>query len=374
MSREFACQWTDGPSDEQQHQSVVMEVSGLAKRFGTTPVVDGVSFAVHRGESFALLGPSGCGKTTTLRIIAGLEDPDVGNVRLDGRSVTTLLPHQRDIGFVFQDFALFPHLSVYENVAFGLRLRGLSKQEITQRVVDVLEMIHLPMGKFANRLPGQLSGGQRQRVAIARTLVTDPKVILFDEPLAALDRHLRDHMLVELKELQRRNQLSAIYVTHDQEAALMLADTVAVMIAGRIEQIGAPYEMYQRPVSRSVAEFLGEMNFIAMNVVSNSGAGTELRSADLTLRAGPSEFAVGASVSAGIRPGDLALRHHPPAVNALSAKVTATYFVGTAFIARLETVGGLNLTARIAEPGQAPSIGEDLWLSIDPSRIAVLGR
>src|SRR6266550_4396648 len=237
-----------------------VEVKDVTKRFGKMTAVDSVSLAVARGEFLTLLGPSGCGKTTLLRMVAGFESPDAGRVILNGSDVTELSPHQRDVTTVFQNYALFPHLNVFDNVAFGLERRRAGRDEIKRRVADALEMVRL--NGLDERMTRELSGGQQQRVALARSLVLEPKVLLLDEPLAALDLKLRKQMQLELKGLQRRLGISFIYVTHDQEEALTMSDTIVVMNAGRIEQIGRAEEIYERPVTEFVAGFIGVSNTI----------------------------------------------------------------------------------------------------------------
>ena len=234
----------------------VLELRSVSKQFPTHKAVDEVSFAVRRGEFFSLLGPSGCGKTTTLRLVAGFEQPTEGEIVLEGRRLTGEAPYERNVSTVFQNYALFPHLTVRENVAFGLRRRGAGG--IGQKVEDVLGLVQLS-GK-EERKPAELSGGERQRVALARSLVLEPAVLLLDEPLSALDPNLRKHMRAELKALQRRTGVTFLFITHDQEEALSLSDRIAVMQKGRIEQLGTPEDVYLRPATRFVAGFLGGMN------------------------------------------------------------------------------------------------------------------
>jgi spermidine/putrescine transport system ATP-binding protein len=239
----------------------VLELRALTKHFPTHRAVNGVSFAVAHGEFFSLLGPSGCGKTTTLRLIAGFEEPTSGQLLLGGNSVEGLPAYQRDVSTVFQNYALFPHLTVAQNVAFGLERRGtLGKKEIADKIAQALDLVYLS-GK-ESRLPNQISGGERQRVALARSLVLEPKVLLLDEPLSALDAKLRKEMRQELKNLQRRTGIAFLFVTHDQEEALSLSDRVAIMHRGSLEQLGTPQEVYRSPKTRFVAEFLGNVNWL----------------------------------------------------------------------------------------------------------------
>ncbi len=239
----------------------VLEVRELSKHFATHRAVNGVSFSLAHGEFFSLVGPSGCGKTTTLRLIAGFEEPTSGELILDGQNMESLPAYRRDVSTVFQNYALFPHLTVAKNVAFGLERRGgMSRAAIVEKVAGALGLVHLT-GK-EDRLPNQISGGERQRVALARSLVLEPKVLLLDEPLSALDAKLRKEMRQELKALQRRTGIAFLFVTHDQEEALSLSDRVAVMNAGHLEQLGPPREVYRNPKTRFVAEFLGNVNWL----------------------------------------------------------------------------------------------------------------
>ncbi len=239
--------------------SEFLEFENVSKSFGAIRAVDGVSFSVKRGEFFSLLGPSGCGKTTLLRIVAGFEQPDAGRVRLDGQDLTDLPPHQRPVNTVFQSYALFPHLSVRENIAFGLRVAGRPRREIREEVDKMLRLIR--MEDQAHKKPAQISGGQKQRVAVARALINRPRVLLLDEPLAALDLKLRQHMLLELDLIHDEVGITFLYVTHDQTEAMSVSDRIAVMNGGRVEQIGTPTEVYEAPRSSFVAAFIGDTNF-----------------------------------------------------------------------------------------------------------------
>jgi putative spermidine/putrescine transport system ATP-binding protein/spermidine/putrescine transport system ATP-binding protein len=272
----------------------------LTKLFGATRAVDRVSLAMEPGSIVALLGPSGCGKTTTLRMIAGLLQPDAGDITIDGRSITRVPVHRRNVGMLFQNYALFPHMTVAENIGFGLETRRVKRSEAAARIKGVLQLVQLT--GFEDRMPMQLSGGQQQRVALARALVVEPAVLLLDEPLGALDKSLRQSMQVELRDLQRRLGITTVLVTHDQEEALTMADRIAIMRDGYVEQSGAPSEVYQRPVSRFIASFLGVANFFhgkvdcsdngTMRVVVPGGPAISVRSSR----------PVGASVTVALRP------------------------------------------------------------------------
>jgi ABC-type Fe3+/spermidine/putrescine transport system ATPase subunit len=237
-----------------------LALKGLRKRYGDREVVCGVDLPIARGELVCLLGPSGCGKTTTLNLVAGFAEPDAGSIVVDGEAVERLPPHRRNMGMVFQNYALFPHLSAFENIAFGLRLRKLGADEIERKVHSALALTHLE--GFERSLPRQLSGGQQQRVALARALVIEPTVLLLDEPFSNLDAKLRRTMRDEVREIQRRTGITTIFVTHDQEEALAISDRVAVMSGGAIEDVGTPFAIYHRPRSRFVASFVGDLNEI----------------------------------------------------------------------------------------------------------------
>ena len=272
----------------------------LTKLFGATRAVDRVTLAIEPGSIVALLGPSGCGKTTTLRMIAGLLQPDAGEILVDGRAITRVPVHRRNIGMLFQNYALFPHMTVAENISFGLETRNVRRQAAAARIAEALQLVQLE--GFEHRMPAQLSGGQQQRVALARALVVEPAVLLLDEPLGALDKSLRQSMQVELRDLQRRLGITTVMVTHDQDEALTMADRIAIMRDGYIEQSGTPAEVYQRPVSRFIASFLGASNFFRGRVErADNGA------ICVAVPGGPaisvrSSRPIGASVTVALRP------------------------------------------------------------------------
>jgi spermidine/putrescine transport system ATP-binding protein len=249
------------------HQ-IIVECHQLAKYFHSRCVLREINLAVRNGEFLTLLGPSGCGKTTLLRLIAGFGRPSEGTIHINGQDVTDLSPHQRPVGMVFQSYALFPHMTVYENIAFGLRCKHVPKKEINERVTEMLESVKL--GEFARRKPSQLSGGQQQRVAIARAVVNKPLVLLLDEPLSSLDYRLRKLMQIELKQLQNQLNITFIFVTHDQEEALSMSDRIVVMHEGVMKQIGTPLEIYQKPQNLEVAKFIGELNLFDADIVTAS--------------------------------------------------------------------------------------------------------
>ncbi len=279
----------------------------VSKRFGDVVAVDGISLAFQRGRFVALLGPSGCGKTTTLRLIGGFEEPSSGRVYIGERDVTALPPFRRAVNTVFQSYALFPHMTIFDNVAFGLRQRGSRDAEVRRQVGEMLELVRL--SGLERRRPHQLSGGQAQRVALARALVNYPVVLLLDEPLGALDMKLRRQMQLELKRIQAEVDITFVHVTHDQEEAMTMADRIAVMDRGRIEQVGAPDELYERPRTAFVASFLGVSNFVEARVESRGGALAALRLADGSAIRAPSSGLDGADgrVRIGVRPEKMRL-------------------------------------------------------------------
>jgi iron(III) transport system ATP-binding protein len=297
----------------------------FTQRGASINAVDGVSLSIEQSEFITLLGPSGCGKTTTLRLIAGFETPTSGRVILDGKDITHQPPNKRDMAMVFQSYALFPHMSVFENIAYGLHIRKLSRAEIKEKVERALDMVG--MGKMGDRRPNQLSGGQQQRVALARALVMEPRVLLFDEPLSNLDAKLRVQMRAEIHALQRRLNITSVYVTHDQVEAMAMSDRIVVMNAGRIEQIGNPKEIYRHPVSRFVAGFIGRANFVetcAEDVRGNNVTVSLLgRTITLPMQSAPK---TGDKLTAVMRPEGLELR----ADSALrQAHITQAMYLGS---------------------------------------------
>jgi putative spermidine/putrescine transport system ATP-binding protein len=284
--------------------SAYLTMQGVAKAFRNTTVIDGLNFSIERSEFVSLLGPSGCGKTTMLRMIAGLLQADRGAILLDGTDITRIPPHRRDVGVVFQNYALFPHLTVAENVAFGLEARKVSRAEIRQQVPAALELVR--MSEFAQRPVTALSGGQQQRVAVARALAVKPKLLLLDEPLSALDRKLRETMQIELRRILRAQGITAIFVTHDQDEALVMSDRIAVMNAGRIEQIGRPAQIYEQPASAFVLEFVGLSSRLSGTVSATDGTTITVDSAAGPLRA-HAGFTRGARVMLAVRPEHITL-------------------------------------------------------------------
>jgi iron(III) transport system ATP-binding protein len=338
-----------------------VEIRGLDKRFGSEAAVRGFDLSVRQGEFVTLLGPSGCGKTTTLRCIAGLENPDGGEIAIGGRTVASqpralfLPPEQRNIGMVFQSYAVWPHMTVFDNVAYGLRVRRAGRAEVQRRTREVLERVGL--AHLADRYATRLSGGQRQRVALARAIVYQPEVVLFDEPLSNLDAKLREQLRDELARLQREVGITSIYVTHDQTEALVMSDRIVVMDKGVIQQIGDPHTLYARPANAFVANFLGVANLLEARLIARDGELCELEvvpgkdCAPLYLRAGGLNGAqVGQRIILSIRPEDISLHLQPPDpagnVNVMEARIVDTVYLGNFLDCRLR-VGDCELGVQI---------------------------
>ena len=347
---------------------VDVRLERVTKRFDDVKAVDDLSLEVEQGRFFALLGPSGCGKTTTLRMIGGFEEPSAGAIYLGDRAVTGLPPYKRDVNTVFQSYALFPHLTLFENVAFGLRRKGKARKLIGSRVEEMLDLVGLSgLGK---RKPGQISGGQQQRVALARALVCNPRVLLLDEPLGALDLKLRKQMQLFLKGLQHDVGITFIHVTHDQEEAMTMADSIAVMNHGRIEQLGAPDELYERPSTTFVAGFLGVSNLLHGTVDGHdtvrldAGGAVRVPAADLSGRSG--------RVAVGVRPEKIRLG--PEEVNRLDGRVSERAYLGVATQYVVETPhGSIQVYAQNIRPGaEGAEPGEPVTLSFSPEAVFVL--
>ncbi|MFM1655104.1 ABC transporter ATP-binding protein [Brevibacillus sp. B_LB10_24] len=355
----------------------MVELKQITKQYDQNTVVEQLSLEIQQGEFMTLLGPSGCGKTTTLRMIAGFEPPTSGEILLDGEIVQHRPAYQRNLNTVFQNYALFPHLTTFENVAFGLRLKKIAKGEIEKRVRDALKLVQLE--EFSGRKPDQLSGGQKQRVAIARALVNNPKVLLLDEPLGALDLKLRKQMQVELKHLQQQLGITFIFVTHDQEEALTMSDRIAVMNSGKLEQVGTPTDVYDRPVSRFVAEFIGETNLLTGTVKEVGQSRLVIESDGRSLIA-PAGIAVRKlqDVTVAIRPEKALLSLKPPAaadsgVNQLPVKLVERIYTGVTTKTVVATPSGKQLVAHEKTDQLLPvSAGDDLFVTWNPAHSVVL--
>ncbi|PAQ03145.1 ABC transporter ATP-binding protein [Mesorhizobium mediterraneum] len=345
-----------------------VSIERLTKTFGTARAVDGISIRIADGEFISLLGPSGCGKTTTLKMIAGFEEASEGAIRFDGKDVVNVPAEKRDIGMVFQNYALFPHMTVDQNLAFGLEMRKIAKPEMRSRIAKVLDMVQL--GGYSERFPNQLSGGQQQRVALARALVIEPKILLLDEPLANLDAKLREEMRVFIRDLQRRVGITTVYVTHDQAEAMTMSDRVVVMFGGRIAQIGAPSDIYERPENLEIAQFVGQVNLIKGTIIGAAEAGKRRVASVFGEVAVDSreDYAPGTAVTLSLRPEAIELR--PEGQGGAAGKVTARYYSGSIIDYRVALDSGETLhvqtfpNIRIAEGDRvsvhAPADG--FWL------------
>jgi putative spermidine/putrescine transport system ATP-binding protein len=353
-----------------------LELTAIQKRFGETTAVQDFNLTVDRGEFVSFLGPSGCGKTTTLRMIAGFEQPTSGTIVINGEDVTYRAPNRRNVGMVFQSYALFPNMSVADNIAFGLKVRKRPKDQIQKRVGELLDLINLPdKGK---RYPYQLSGGQQQRVALARALAFEPQVLLLDEPLSALDAKIRVALRHEIRQIQRQLGITTVYVTHDQEEALSLSDRVVVMSEGRMEQVGTPFEVYNFPSTAFVASFVGTLNVLP-GLVADAARG-ELTIAGQSVRLGQTfEGRAGREVRIAVRPEMISLGAGADGENRLSGKVIDVSFLGSIVRMRIGLANGADLDGPVVvldefnEPTlKLPQLGETVTVSFPPDGPLVL--
>lgn len=345
-------------------ENVLLRLSGLEKSFDGNPILRGISLDVRQGEFVTLLGPSGCGKTTTLRIIAGLLEPDAGTVMLDGKEITHLAPEKRDVNTVFQNYALFPHMNVEKNISYGLRIKGVKRPEWQKRVEEMLKLVQLE--GYEKRMPAQLSGGQRQRVAIARAVVLNPRLLLLDEPLGALDLKLRQQMQQELKDIQKRLGIAFVYITHDQEEALNMSDRIAIMREGRFEQIGSPEEIYERPQTRFAAGFIGQTNLLEMQVVSVDERGLMLEYAGTKIGARKPDFEVkpGDTVALSLRTERIGFARTPTAECVLPGVLKSRHYAGGSMRAMIQLDSGRDVLVLCQSSERAQGeIGERVFLS-----------
>jgi putative spermidine/putrescine transport system ATP-binding protein len=345
-----------------------LQINGLQKDFSGVRVVKDFDLAVERGEFVSFLGPSGCGKTTVLRMVAGFEQPSAGSITIGGKDVTRLRPNQRDIGMVFQAYALFPNLTVAQNIGFGLRVRRMPKAELDARVAEMLALIKLE--EFGARYPYQLSGGQQQRVALARALAVKPQVLLLDEPLSALDAKVRVSLRDEIRQIQKELGITTIFVTHDQEEALSISDRIVVMNAGRADQIGSPFEIYNRPTTRFVASFVGTLNVLDATVV-DAGSGR--------LRVGDREVALGRPVdgagtlSVALRPEAVSLRADPARNQSLEGVIRDVSFLGSVIRVKVAVGDGVISLDTFNNPSvRPPTAGDAATIHFAPSDLLVL--
>ena len=356
-----------GPAD------AIVHLDDITKRFGKTVAVETLNLTIARGEFVTFLGPSGCGKSTTLRMIGGFERPDKGRIILDGQDVTRLAPNRRPVNMVFQDYALFPHMTVAKNMAFGLELQGRTKAETEARVSELLGFLQLEA--LRERMPDQLSGGQRQRVALARSLAPAPKLLLLDEPLGALDAKLRGQLQVELKDIQRRTGKTFLFVTHDQDEALTMSDRIVVMNAGRVEQDGTPEELYFRPQSRFVAEFIGETNLFSARVVGVEGKSVSLdwHGARLEGVAHGRVPAAGKDVTASLRLEKVAISAaRPEGRNVIEGRLTNRIFKGSRNQLEIAVEPQGAVLRAYVEGAVQPNVGETVFATFEPASLSIL--
>ena len=346
------------------NENALLRLENLKKSFDGNPVLKGICLDVMPGEFVTLLGPSGCGKTTTLRIIAGLLEPDAGRVFLDGKDITRLEPEKRDVNTVFQNYALFPHMNVEKNISYGLRIKGAKKPEWQKKVSEMLSLVQLE--GYEKRMPSQLSGGQRQRVAIARAVVLNPRLLLLDEPLGALDLKLRRQMQQELKDIQRRLGIAFIYITHDQEEALNMSDRIAIMRDGHFEQIGTPEEIYERPKTRFAADFIGQTNLLEATVAEKDGRGLFLNYAGMFIPARNADFDVeiGDSVALSLRTERIGFSKKPVGECNLPGTLRSRHYAGGSMRAVIVLDDGREITVLCQSGERAEGeIGERVFLS-----------
>ncbi len=345
-----------------------LTLSHLKKSFGATQVVHDFNMAIDKGEFISFLGPSGCGKTTVLRMIAGFETPSGGTIEIDGKDQTSLKPNQRNIGMVFQAYALFPNMNVFDNVAFGLKIAGMPKVDIEARVKEMLALIHLE--QLAERFPYQLSGGQQQRVALARALAPKPQVLLLDEPLSALDAKIRVSLREEIRQIQQKLGITTVFVTHDQEEALSISDRIVVMNAGKADQIGTPFEIYNRPTTRFVASFVGTLNVLDAIVADQSAGMVRIGDQTLAIRetipasnGSPIQLAMRPEAGSLATVGDATVR----------GQVTSSQFLGSVIRTRIAVDGKMLSFDTFNDPGvKPPVVGDTVGVKIDPAALIVL--
>ncbi|QHO72151.1 polyamine ABC transporter ATP-binding protein [Bradyrhizobium sp. CCBAU 051011] len=375
-----------GHADAAATDAPLLRIEAVSKKFGTFRAVDRLSLDIRAGEFFALLGPSGCGKTTLLRMLAGFETPDEGRILLGGRDIAPVLPHERPVNMMFQNYALFPHLSVRDNIAFGLKRAGMPRAAIDTRVAEMVTLVKLE--DMEKRKPDQLSGGQKQRVALARSLARRPKVLLLDEPLAALDKKLRESTQQELMELQRRLGMTFIVVTHDQEEAMTMANRIGVMNAGRLEQVAPPRDLYEAPASRWVAEFVGDVNLFDGDVTSREHHRLTIatRDAGTIVVSEPRQPVMKTQVSVAIRPEKVKLSRRGPApdaagsqaINRLEGVITDVSYLGGSTVYKVKLDTGAVVRSSVANTSrldtEACSAGQRVVAWFTPDDCVVLER
>jgi putative spermidine/putrescine transport system ATP-binding protein len=348
-----------------------LSIQNVRKAFGATTVVQDFNLDVERGEFVSFLGPSGCGKTTMLRIVAGFEEPSAGVVMVGGKDVTNLKPNQRDIGMVFQAYALFPNLTVAQNIGFGLKVAGVPRAESDARVAEMLSIIKLP--EFGGRYPYQLSGGQQQRVALARALAPKPKLLLLDEPLSALDAKVRVSLREEIRSIQKKLGITTIFVTHDQEEALSMSDRIVVMYGGKAEQVGTPFEIYNKPATRFVASFVGTLNILE-GTVSDPASGTvSINGSEIALKRALDGKAAGDEISLALRPEAISVGNHPGRDSSIAGEISDVSFLGSVIRVRVGVgKNAVSLDTFNSPSTPPPVVGETANITFAASDLLVL--
>ena len=348
-----------------------LELTHIKKSFGDIHVVHDFNMKIEKGEFVSFLGPSGCGKTTVLRMIAGFETPTAGNLTINGKDQRPLKPNQRNIGMVFQAYALFPNMTVHDNVAFGLKVAGMAKPDIDKRVKEMLALIKLD--HLATRFPYQMSGGQQQRVALARAIAVKPQVLLLDEPLSALDAKIRVSLREEIRAIQQQLGITTVFVTHDQEEALSISDRIVVMNAGRADQIGSPFEIYNTPATRFVASFVGTLNLIEGKVVDPDSNRILIGDQGVTLKQSVTAYKPGDKVSLALRPEAGSLAESAKGDTALTGEVSSAHFLGSVIRTRMNVAGNTISFDMFNSPGMMPpSVGEKVTLRFASSDLLVI--
>ncbi len=350
----------------------VVQFQNVTKAYGQAVAVNDLNLSIEQGAFVTLLGPSGCGKSTTLRMLGGFEIPNSGRILLSGADVTRLPPNKRNVNIVFQDYALFPHMNVARNIAFGLELKGMDSTAIHKRVTELLALVQLQ--DYSTRMPAQLSGGQRQRVALMRALAPDPEVLLLDEPLSALDAKLRQQMQIELKAIQERTGKTFLFVTHDQEEALTMSDQIVIMNNGRVEQMGDPHTLYSRPASVFVANFIGEANLLPAKVVGSDSQGTALTwsGRQVTAAAGAHSARPGDTAVIVVRPEAIRLSPSASTAESFAGRITQRIFKGNHTSMTIDVGDGQRLNA-LVHPSESEALtGDDVWVSWNPSAATVI--
>jgi putative spermidine/putrescine transport system ATP-binding protein len=348
-----------------------LSIQNVRKAFGATTVVQDFNLDVERGEFVSFLGPSGCGKTTMLRIVAGFEEPSAGMVMVGGKDVTNLKPNQRDIGMVFQAYALFPNLTVAQNIGFGLKVAGVPRAESDARVAEMLSIIKLP--EFGNRYPYQLSGGQQQRVALARALAPKPKLLLLDEPLSALDAKVRVSLREEIRGIQKKLGITTIFVTHDQEEALSMSDRIVVMYGGKAEQVGTPFEIYNKPATKFVANFVGTLNVLEATVSDAAGGKVRVGDSDVVLKQSLNGAKAGDTLSLALRPEAISLGKQPGRDASLGGEISEVSFLGSVIRMRVDLgSNAVSLDTFNNPTTPPPNVGDRTEISFSSSDLLVL--